>query len=135
MEVNIEDLLENVLESVPKPPKSISITLDSENLKEMFEFLLDFVTKIFKTLYSDERGVVDLEKLSDAHFNTVDQYMQSIGFKCNFNAMPATHANLTYLYQNRYDKIEITRQTKLADLFFAIKCSQKVYCISFSFLV
>jgi hypothetical protein len=58
-----------------------------------------------------------LEKhLKLEQFITVNKYMQSIGFNCDFKAVPAIAQNVNNTYNNRYDRITITKNTKLSDL-------------------
>ena len=131
VELDIEEIFNKVILSSPKEPNTFPLQFELSSLKEIFEFLLQFVTMICKTFYSDDNGQVDLSKMSQADFLIVNKYMQSIGFNCDFKAVPAIAHNINNTYNNRYDRINITETTKLSDLIFGIKCNTILYVISF----
>ena len=58
-------------------------------------------------------------------------YLNSIGFKANYQILPANAYNINYTATNRYDKKEITPQTILNELFLGIKIEQRLFIISF----
>jgi len=117
--------------SIPKEPNSYPLHFELDSLKELFEFLLQFVTMLCKEFYSDDNGQVNLENMSPEQFITVNKYMQSIGFNCDFKAVPAIAQNINNTYNNRYDRITINKNTKLSDLLFGILCGNILYIISF----
>jgi hypothetical protein len=133
-DLDINEIFNEVLNIYPLKPNSYPLEFDVNSLKELFEFLLQFTTMLSKHFFSNDSGIVDLSKLSQNDFAKINSYMMCIGFICNFQALTANNYNLNYAYINRYDKINITSQTKLKDLIFGLKCEQKLYIISFDFL-
>ena len=131
IDADVDTILETLLQEAPKPPKSINISFEDSGIKDVFEFLLELTTNIFKFLYGDEKGVVNLALLQLHHFATVEAYIESIGFKVHFERLNASADILNFLYNNRYDRIPITSTTRLNELMFAIKCDNVVYKISF----
>lgn len=131
IEADVDLILDSLLQDAPKPPKSVNICFEGASIKEVFEFLLDLTTKIFKFLYGDDKGQVNLALLQLNHFQTVQAYIESIGFKIHFERLNASADILNFLYNNRYDRIPITSTTRLNELMFAIKCDNIVYKISY----
>ena len=131
-DVDIYEIFNEVVKSSPKEPNSYPLKFELESLKELFEFLLQFVTMLCKEFYGDDKGTVNLANLTSDQFNLIDRYMQSIGFKCTFQPMPANADNINICYVNRFDRIIITPETKLNELMFGIKCNEMLYVIMFS---
>ena len=131
-DLDINEIFNEVTSSsIPKEPNSYPLQFELDSLKELFEFLLQFVTMLCKEFYSDDNGQVNLGNMSPEQFITVNKYMQSIGFNCDFKAVPAIAQNVNNTYNNRYDRITITKNTKLSDLVFGILCGNVLYIISF----
>jgi len=131
-DLDINEIFNEVTSSsIPKEPNSYPLQFELDSLKELFEFLLQFVTMLCKEFYSDDNGQVNLGNMTSEQFITVNKYMQSIGFNCDFKAVPAIAQNVNNTYNNRYDRITITKNTKLSDLLFGILCSNVLYIISF----
>ena len=130
-DVDIDEIFNEVISTSPKEPNSYPLQFELESLKELFEFLLQFVTMLCKEFYGDTQGQVDLSSLSTEQFNLIDKYMQSIGFKCNFQPMAANADNINICYVNRYDRITLTPETRLNELMFGIKCDTILYVITF----
>jgi hypothetical protein len=131
-DVDIYEIFNEVVKSSPKEPNSYPLQFELDSLKELFEFLLQFVTMLCKEFYADEKGQVNLANLTTDQFNLIDKYMQSIGFKCTFQPMPANADNINICYVNRFDRIAITPETRLNELMFGIKCNELLYVIMFS---
>lgn len=136
MENNIKDLdihqiFDEVTKSAPREPNSFPLQFELESLKELFEFLLQFVTMLCKEFYGDSNGQVNLGNMNPEQFNIINKYMQSIGFTCNFNSLPANFNNINFYHNNRYDRITINSNTTLNELYFAIKCEHILYVINF----
>ena len=131
-DLDILEIFNEVTKSSPKEPNSFPLEFELESLKQVFEFLLQFVTMLCKEFYSDDKGQVNLGVMNPEQFNIVNKYMQSIGFICTFQALPANSNNINYYYDNRYDRITITSNTKINDLYFAIKCENILYVINFN---
>lgn len=131
IDLDIQEIFNEVTKSFPQEPNSIPLQFELESLKEVFEFLLQFVTLLCKEFYSDDKGQVNLGAMNPEHFTIIDKYMQSIGFTCSFQALSANSNNTNYYYDNRYDRITITPNTMLKDLFFSIRCENTLFIISF----
>ena len=119
-------------------PNSYPLEFDElESLKELFEFLLQFITMLCKFFYGDENGNVDLTKFTKNDFLKINTYMLCIGFSSEFHSIPATTTNLDNANNNRYDRKCISVNPnilKLKDLMFGLKCKQNLYIISFDFI-
>ena len=131
MELDIQEIFNEVTANSPKEPNSYPLHFEMSSLKEIFEFLLQFVTMLCKEFYGDANGQVNLAQMTPEQFVFIDKYMQSIGFTCDFKAVPAIAQNINNTYDNRFDRITITSETKLSDLLFGIKCDNVLYVISF----
>ena len=134
-ELDIQEIFNEVTKHSPKEPNTYPLQFEMSSLKEIFEFLLQFVTMLCKEFYGDEEGQVNLEQMTPEQFVFIDKYMQSIGFTCEFKAVPAIAQNINNTYDNRFDRIKITNNTKLSDLLFGILCGNVLYVISFSALL
>ena len=132
LELDIEEIFNEVTKTSPRDPNTFPLQFELSSLKEIFEFLLQFVTMLCKSFYSNDKGQVDLGGMSEEQFLNVNKYMQSIGFECDFKAVIANSHNINNTYNNRYDRIIITENTKLSDLLFGIKCNNILYLISFT---
>lgn len=130
-DLDINEIFNEVLNIYPPTPNSYPLEFEVNSLKELFEFLLQFTTMLCKHFYGNDSGNVDLSKLSQKDFEKVNCYMMCIGFSCNFQSLPANSYNLNYTFTNRYDKINITSETKLKDLLFGLECEQTLFIISF----
>ena len=132
--LNIDDIFNEVVNMANPLPNSYPLEFDINSITEIFEFLLQFITMLCKYFYGDERGVVDLTRLSKNDFLKINIYMLTLGFSSNFNIMNITNENLAYASANRYDRVEINIHTKLKDLIFGLKCKNKLYVISFDII-
>jgi hypothetical protein len=129
--MDINQLFTRVVYSPLKPPKSYLISLDESNLPELFEFLLEFFTMLCKHFHGDLQEQVNLQLLSPTDFERINKYMLSIGFNCTVEQLPANYNNTQYFSENRYDRITITDQTTLSNLFFALKFNHVLFVIHF----
>ena len=130
-ELDIEEIFNEVTKHSPKEPNTFPLQFEMSSLKEIFEFLLQFVTMLCKEFYSNDKGQVDLANMSPEQFMIINKYMQSIGYNCDFKAVPANSHNINNTYDNRYDRVKITSNTKLNDLLFGILCGTVLYIVSF----
>jgi hypothetical protein len=130
-DVDIYEIFNEVIKTSPKEPNSYPLQFELDSIKELFEFLLQFVTMLCKEFYGDSQGHVDLSSLSHDQFNLIDRYIQSIGFRCTFQPMSANSDNINICYVNRFDRINITPETRLNELMFGIKCDTILYVITF----
>ncbi len=116
-------------------PNKYLLTFVGTTLKQQFEFLLQLTTELCKYFFGNEEGVVHLDMLSQNNFLLIDKYIKSLGFNCYFNVLPANTENLNYMYENRYDRININSNTNINELKFGIKCNSILYVISFSHIL
>ena len=131
MDITIDKIFNDIINQQNPQANSYPLEFELDSLKELFEFLLQLVTMLCKHFYSNENGQVNLSLLSPTNFHSIDKYMQVIGFTCGFQALPANADNINWAYSTRYDRIQITQQTKLEDLHLALKCENMLYVISF----
>ena len=73
-ELDIEEIFNKVTANSPKEPNSYPLQFEMNSLKEVFEFLLQFVTMLCKEFYGDENGQVDLASMSPEQFIIIDKY-------------------------------------------------------------
>ena len=136
--MDIEELFEAILSKPAEPPKSIDLSFVNEiELKDLFEFLLQFFTEISKTFFSNDDNIVELEQLSELDLKRINNYIQSIGFSTTIDIFPTTALDIfdiARLQNGKYNKINITYQTKLKDLYFTLKCKETIYKISFDYI-
>ena len=130
-DITIEEIFQAIISLSNPQPNSYPLGFELDSLKELFEFLLQFITMLCKHFHGDEKGQVNLANLSPADLQSIDKYMQAIGFSCSFQAMPANATNLNWAHNTRYNSIEITPQTRIEDLHMGIKCDKILYVISF----
>ena len=130
-ELDIEEIFNEVTKHSPRESNTFPLQFEMSSLKEVFEFLLQFVTMLCKEFYSNDKGQVDLANMSPEQFMIINKYMQSIGYNCDFKAVPANSHNINNTYDNRYDRVKITSNTKLNDLLFGILCGTVLYIVSF----
>jgi hypothetical protein len=131
MDITIDEVFNNIIIHNEPRPNTYPLGFELDSLKELFEFLVQILTMLCKHFHSDEHGKVDLAILSPADFQSIDKYMQVIGFTCNFQALTANADNINWAYETRYDRIHISSQTKLEELHLGLKCSNILYVISF----
>ena len=134
-DLDIDEIFDEVISLNNPAPNAYPLEFNLDSLKELFEFLLQFVTMLCKYFYGDEKGQVDLSTLSQNDFINIDNYMKCIGFSCNFQGLPVNNYNINYVYDNKYDRLEITPNTQLKDLLFGIKCNAMLYVIRFDTIV
>lgn len=130
--MDIDEVFSKLISTSPKPPNTYKLSLDESTLKELFEFLLEIFTMLCKHFHGDEDGHVDLQLLSENDLIYINKYMSSLGFQCIFNQEQANSTNCEYYSKNRYDKIAIAPDTNLLELFFALKCKNKLNIIQFN---
>lgn len=132
IDLDIDEIFNNVLANYPN---KYLVEFDVNSLTQIFEFLLQFTTMLCKHFYSNSNGTVSLCNLSENELLNINNYLQCIGFSCNLQVLTANNYNINYAMQHRYDKINITPQTQLKELLFGLKCEQKLYVISFNYIV
>ena len=132
MEIDIDALFRKVIsKNKPEPPKTFQVCLDEAELKELFEFLLDFMTMLCKYYYADDNGIVNLNQMSLDDFNLINNFMKSFGFECIFDKKEANYTNCIYYSQLQYNRVTIHEHSKLDDLLFSIKCDSNLFIVKF----
>lgn len=135
--IDIDDLLNNLIKNPPTQEKIVFQFQNTVNVKDLFEILLQFFTNICKLYYSDDNGQVDLQILTNDDMNFIRKYFKMIGMDFQvetFNNNTINQRERQFMYENKYDKIEITRETPLDYLYFMLQCQHILYRISFSYL-
>ena len=94
IEIDYEDFVENLFQNPPKDEKSIVLTLDTENLKELFEKLLSIFHRGSIYFHGDDYDKVDLDKLEYGDFVNLNQYFRSFGINLNFKIIREEDLNL-----------------------------------------
>ena len=133
-DLSIEEIFNEVINKTTLEPRSYPLEFEVDSLKELFEFLLQFLTMLCKHFYGGGSGQVSLANLKSEDFKKLNDYIMCIGFTCNFQALPANSSNLNHVFANRFDKVVINETTLFRDLLFGIKCDQILYVISFDFI-
>ena len=78
--MDINDLIDNLFNTEPKPPNSIKISFEGmENIRELFETLLTIFTHGMKIHYANENNTVDLNTISEQQLSKIVNYFLSIG--------------------------------------------------------
>ena len=138
MEVEVEELVYNIFNRQPKPPKSIQLQfIENLSIREIFEFLLTFFTEGAKYKYgedkSDPNTKVDISTWTDIELNNMKEYFASISFVLNVkkDTIYNVHPNSLKSYK---DKL-VNESTPLKELTFPIIIGQNVFIISFDYLV
>lgn len=135
--VDIDDLLSGILSNPPTDDKIVFQFQNTVSAKDLFEILLQFFTDICKLYYGDGNGRVDLQILSNDDLNFVRKYFKMIGMNFQvetFNNNTIDRLEKQFMYNNKYDKIEITNQTPLDNLYYMLQCQNVLYKINFSYL-
>ena len=137
--MDIDELFEKILSKSAEPPKSIDLSFVNKiDLKDLFEFLLQFFTEISKTFFSNDQNIVELENLNDYDLKRINAYIESIGFKTIIDIYPVDSMdifNIARLQNGKYNKITINNSTKLNELYFTLKCKEKIYKIGFDYIL
>ena len=133
-DLDIEEIFNEVIHKETLEPKSYPLEFEVDSLKELFEFLLQFVTMLCKHFHGDANNQVDLNRLTENDFKKINEYIMCIGFTCNFQSLQANSYNLNHVFTHRFDKVAINETTLFRDLLFGIKCDQMLHVISFDFL-
>jgi hypothetical protein len=133
-DLDIDEIFNEVINKKTLEPKSYPLEFEVDSLKELFEFLLQFVTMLCKHFYGDINNQVNLNTLTENDFKKINEYIMCIGFTCNFQSLPANANNLNHVFTHRFDKVVITETTLFRDLLFGIKCDQMLHVINFDFI-
>ena len=133
---NIEssEFIPFIFNNSPKSKNSINMDFQTNNLKELFEDLLDIFTQGMKIKYGNSNNKVDLSQLSKTNIVYFNEYFNSFGFNLNIQ-IENYNINNSYKYElMRYNKIYINKNTKLNELKLPFLSNNIVYIISFDFI-
>jgi|APSaa5957512535_1039671.scaffolds.fasta_scaffold55220_2 hypothetical protein len=136
-EVDINELLSNILKNYPSDETIVFQFQNTVSVKDLFEILLQFFTNICKLYYGDENDRVNLQILTNDDLNFIRKYFKMIGMDFNvetFNNNTIDNLEKQFMYNNQYNKIEITMQTPIEHLYFMLQCQNILYKISFTYL-
>ena len=132
---NIEpdNFISFIFNNSPKPQKSINLEFQKDNLKDLFEDLLDIFTQGMKIKYG-ENNKVNLSKLNENNIKEFNKYFNSFSINLNIIIEPYNFLNSNKYELMRYNKINITNKTKLNELKLPFLSKNIVYIISFNFI-
>jgi hypothetical protein len=132
--IQSNNFIDFVFKNEPKPIKSINLEFETDNLKELFENLLDIFTQGMKIHYGNETGIVDLSSLTQDNIINFNKYFNSFGIQLliDIEDKPIISG---FNYQHiKYTNINITNNTKLNELKLPFLSNGIVYIISFDFM-
>ena len=132
--IDSNNFIDFVFKNEPKPIKSINLEFETDNLKDLFENLLDIFTNGMKIHYGNVDGKVNLLSLTQDNISNFNKYFNSFGINLiiEIDNNPIING---FDYQNiKYTNINITNDTKLSDLKLPFLSGGIVYVISFDFI-
>lgn len=132
--IQSNNFIDFVFKNEPKPIKSINLEFETDNLKELFENLLDIFTQGMKIHYGNERGNVDLSSLTQDNIINFNKYFNSFGIKLLIDIEDKPIINGFDYQQIKYTNVNITNNTKLNELKLPFLSNGIVYIISFDFI-
>tara|TARA_Y100000389_G_C17276292_1_gene420579 strand:- start:125 stop:538 length:414 start_codon:yes stop_codon:yes gene_type:complete len=132
--INSDNFIEFIFKNEPKPIKSINLEFETNNLKELFENLLDIFTQGMKIHYGNDRGNVDLSSLTTDNIINFNKYFNSFGIKLLIEIEDKPIISGFNYQQIKYTNINITSETKLLELKLPFLSNGIVYIISFDFI-
>jgi hypothetical protein len=115
-DLDINEIFNEVINKKTLEPKSYPLEIKVDTLKELFEFLLQFLTMLFKHFHADSNEKVNLDNIRETDIKRINEYIMCIGFTCKFKILSATADNLNHIHKNRFDKIIINETTLFKDL-------------------
>lgn len=134
-ELEIDDLITKIFSESPKPSHSIQLSFVNQmGVKDLFEFLLTFITSGSKILFGGNNGTVNIAKWTDIEYNILNRYCKSIGFEFILDRYSTEEEQLINFKTMSYKKKEITNYTKLETLKLPIKCQNDIFVFSFNLL-
>jgi len=132
--IQSNNFIDFVFKNEPKPIKSINLEFETDNLKELFENLLDIFTQGMKIHYGNETGIVDLSSLTQDNIINFNKYFNSFGIQLLIDIEDKPIINGFDYQQIKYTNINITNNTKLNELKLPFLSNGIVYIISFDFI-
>ena len=132
--IQSNNFIDFVFKNEPKPIKSINLEFETDNLKELFENLLDIFTQGMKIHYGNELGNVDLSSLTQDNIINFNKYFNSFGIQLLIDIEDKPIISGFNYQQIKYTNINITNNTKLNELKLPFLSNGIVYIISFDFI-
>lgn len=132
--IQSNNFIDFVFKNEPKPIKSINLEFETDNLKELFENLLDIFTQGMKIQYGNETGIVDLSSLTQDNIINFNKYFNSFGIKLLIDIEDKPIISGFNYQQIKYTNFNITNNTKLNELKLPFLSNGIVYIISFDFI-
>lgn len=132
--IQSNNFIDFVFKNDPKPIKSINLEFETDNLKELFENLLDIFTQGMKIHYGNDKGTVDLSSLTNDNIINFNKYFNSFGINLLIDIEDKPIISGFNYQQIKYTNINITRDTKLSELKLPFLSNGIVYIISFDFI-
>ena len=132
--IQSNNFIDFVFKNEPKPIKSINLEFETDNLKELFENLLDIFTQGMKIHYGNETGIVDLSSLTQDNIINFNKYFNSFGIKLLIDIEDKPIISGFNYQQIKYTNFNITNNTKLNELKLPFLSNGIVYIISFDFI-
>ncbi len=83
-EIDYDDFILELFKNDPKPPNSIVLDLDTDNVKSIFEKLISIFHEATIYFHGDENNKVDLSKLSNNDMNNIARYFHSFNININY---------------------------------------------------
>jgi hypothetical protein len=134
-EMEVNDLIEKIFTESPKSSNSIQLSFISQiGVKDLFEFLLIFITNGSKILFKDIDDKVNLAKWTDIEYNILSRYSNSIGFNFILDRYNTEEEQLIDFKNMSYKKKVINNLTPLNTLKLPIKCQDDIFVFSFDYL-
>ena len=131
--IESDNFISFLFNNPPKPQRSINFEFQKDNLKDLFEDLLDIFTQGMKIKYG-ENNKVDLSELNENNIKEFNKYFNSFCINLNIIIEPYNFPNSNKYELMRYNKINITNKTKLNELKLPFLSNNIVYIISFDFI-
>lgn len=134
-EITLDDLIEKIYKKSPKPTNSIQLSfISGMTIKDLFEFLLMFVTNGSKILFKNNTGSVNLSKWTDIEYKIINRYCNSIGFNFILDRYSTEEEQLIDFKKMSYKNNEISNYSNLNQLKLPIKCGQDIFVFSFEII-
>lgn len=135
IDINIEQLIEKLITNPPENPKTFNLEFENfENVKNIFEFCMEFFIKLSVAKYGNGKGKIDITTWTTHTIQTIGEYFASFGFKFNIIITELNDPNMPIYNSMRHDVIQITPQTHLSNIVYMLKQAGKVYIISFDYI-
>ena len=124
LDIEIKELIEIIFNNPPKCEKSYFIQFELDNTKELFNTLLEILTKGMIILYGNAENKVELTNLEDNDIILLYKYFASFGIKLSIDINN---------YSSKYTGVN-NGDDKLSDYFLSLKSNNNEYIISFDLL-